>query len=153
MKKLVFTLVLIISIVTFSKGQTSYSAAVGLGLDFGDGQTLVGPSGKYFFSGEHAGQGELLFGDDYTFIGVYYQYHGGFNGAEGLRWYAGGGPGFGFFDGGSTIFLRPMTGLDFKINNVPLSFSFDWRPAINFESNADNFEPARFGLGFRYAFD
>ena len=27
-----------------------YTGAVGLGLDFGDGQTLVGPSGKYFFA-------------------------------------------------------------------------------------------------------
>lgn len=135
-----------------SNAQTSYTAAVGLGLDFGDGATLVGPSGKYFFTEEHAGQAELLFGNSVTFIQLMYEYHGEFAGAEGLRWYAGGGPSFGFTSGDSAIGLRPLVGLDFKIDNAPLAFSFDWRPSIFFEDGS-SFEPARFGMGFRYAFD
>ena len=81
-----------------------------------------------------------------------YQYHGDISGADGLKWFAGGGPSIVFFDGGSDFLLRPTVGLDFKINDVPLAFSFDWRPAIYFGDGGD-FEPARFGLGFRYAFN
>lgn len=132
--------------------QSSYTTAIGLGVDFGDGATLVGPSGKYFFTEEHAGQAEVLFGNGVTFIQAIYEYHGEFSGAEGLRWYAGGGPSFGFSSGDSAIGLRPLVGLDFKIANAPLAVSFDWRPAIFFESGS-SFEAARFGLGFRYAFD
>lgn len=153
MKKL---LTIVMAITAFGivncHAQSSYTAAVGLGLDFGDGSTLVGPSGKYFFTEEHAGQGEILFGNNVTFIQLMYEYHGEFSGADGLRWYAGGGPSFGFSSGDSAIGLRPLVGLDFKIANAPLAFSFDWRPAIFFESGS-SFEPARFGMGFRYAFD
>jgi hypothetical protein len=48
--------------------------------------------------------------------------------------------------------IRPTGGLDYKINGVPLSFSFDWRPTFFIGENSD-FEAARFGLGFRYAFN
>ena len=153
MKKLLTIVAIVIAIgISNCYAQSSYTAAVGLGIDFGDGATLVGPSGKYFFSEEHAGQGEVLFGNSVTFIQIMYQYHGDISGAEGLRWYAGGGPSFGFSSGDSAIGLRPLVGLDFKIANAPLALSFDWRPAIFFESGS-SFEAARFGLGFRYAFD
>ncbi len=128
-----------------------YTGAVGLGLDFGDGETLVGPSGKYFFSAEHAGQAEVLFGDGVTGISVLYEYHGGFSGAENLQWYAGAGPTILLGDGNSDVGIRPIIGLDFKIPDVPLAFSFDWRPYISFEENGT--EAARFALGFRYAFN
>jgi len=129
-----------------------YTGAVGLGLDFGDGPTLVGPSGKYFFAEEHAAQAEVLFGDGVTSISVLYEYHGEFVGADGLQWYAGTGPTFLLGSGGnSDIGIRPLVGLDFKINDVPLAFSVDWRPYISFEKGGT--EVARFALGFRYAFD
>jgi hypothetical protein len=153
MKKL---LTIVLAITAFgimeSHAQRNYPAAVGLGLDFGDGQTLVGPSGKFFFTDEHAAQAEVLFGNSVTYIQFMYEYHGAFNGAEGLQWYAGAGPSFGLSSGDSAIGLRPLVGLDYKINGAPLAFSFDWRPAIFFESGS-SFEPARFALGFRYAFD
>ncbi|HMB63189.1 MAG TPA: hypothetical protein VKN36_08965 [Eudoraea sp.] len=149
-------LLLVLAITVFgivnSNAQTSYTAAVGLGLDFGDGATLVGPSGKYFFTEEHVGQGEVLFGNGVTFIQIMYEYHGEFSEADGLRWYVGAGPSFGFASGDSAIGLRPLVGLDFKIANAPLAFSFDWRPAIFFEDGS-SFEAARFGLGIRYAFE
>lgn len=129
-----------------------YQGAVGLGLDVGDGPTLVGPSGKYFFAAEHAGLAEVLFGDGITGLTFLYQYHGGFAGAENLQWFAGAGPTILFGDGGnSDVGIRPNVGLDFKIPDVPLAFSFDWRPYISFEDNGT--EMARFGLGFRYAFN
>jgi|GEM_PF-4472951 len=42
-----------------SKG-SSYQNAIGLGIDFGDGLTLAGFSGKHFFADNHAGKGEIL---------------------------------------------------------------------------------------------
>ncbi len=151
MKKLcTFAVAIVFLGISYSYAQV-YTGAVGLGLDFGDGQTLVGPSGKYFFAEEHAGQAEVLFGDGITAITVLYEYHGGFAGAETLQWYAGAGPSILLGDGNSDVGIRPLIGLDFKIADVPLAFSFDWRPYISFEENGT--EAARFGLGFRYAFN
>jgi hypothetical protein len=152
MKRLLTIVLAITAFGIMGSNAQVYTGAVGLGLDFGDGQTLVGPSGKYFFAPEHAGQAEVLFGDGVTFIQLMYAYHGEFSGADGLQWYAGAGPSFGIASGDSAIGIRPLVGLDYKIAEVPLAFSFDWRPAIFFESGSD-FEPARFAFGFRYAFD
>ncbi|WP_411031770.1 hypothetical protein [Spongiimicrobium sp. 3-5] len=143
--------VLLFGIVT-SNAQSNYTTALGLGIDFGDGQTLVGPSVKHFFTEEHAGMGEVTFGDNVTFLTILYQYHGQFPNASGLTWFAGAGPSIAFFDGSSDFFLRPVVGLDFKIRDVPLAFSFDWRPWIFFGDSNDSFEAARFGLGARYTF-
>ena len=129
-----------------------YRNAIGLGIDFGDGLTLVGPSFKHFFTEEHAGQAEVLFGDSYTVIQAIYQYHGAIEGAEGLRWFAGAGLGVGLQENNSAFLIRPTGGLDYKIPNVPLAFSFDWRPTFFLQDDSD-FEAARFGLGFRFAFN
>ncbi|QLG46436.1 hypothetical protein [Costertonia aggregata] len=154
MKNLVLT---VLAVIAFSantmNAQSSYSTAVGLGIDFGDGSTFVGPSAKFFLAEEHALEADILFADGSTLIQGFYEYHGPITGADGLKWYAGIGPGFNLFDGGSNFLLRPIVGLDFKINDVPLAFSFDWRPAMIFFDGDSDFEAARFGLGFRYAFN
>lgn len=153
MKKIVLVLLLIFAFGVFQgNAQSNYTTALGLGIDFGDGQTLVGPSVKHFFTSEHAGLGEVTFGDNVTFLTALYQYHGSFPNAGGLKWFAGGGPSIAFFDNQTEFLLRPTVGLDYKINNVPLAFSFDWRPWIYFGDGGD-FEAARFGLGFRYTFN
>lgn len=129
-----------------------YTGAVGLGLDFGEGLTLVGPSGKYFFGENHAGQAELLFDDGVTAITLMYQYHNEFAGASGLQWYLGVGPTIFLLNGGnSDVGLRPAIGLDYKINNVPLGFTADWRPYIGFDSGGS--EAGLFGIGVRYIFE
>jgi hypothetical protein len=134
-------------------GGGDYTNAVGLGIEFGNGSTLVGPSFKHFFTENHVGNAELLFGDGIVNINAFYQYHKEIEGAAGLRWFAGGGPGVAFGNDNSVFRLTPMGGLDYKINGVPLSFSFDWRPTLFFFSGDSDFEAGRFGLGFRYAFN
>ncbi|MBL7736292.1 MAG: hypothetical protein JNL51_12600 [Chitinophagaceae bacterium] len=135
-----------------SKGKgSSYQNAIGLGIDFGDGLTLAGFSGKHFFSEHNVGKAELLFGDHYTFIQAFYEYHDQFEGAAGLRWFVGVGPGVALAKRSSSFLIRPTAGIDYKINNVPLNFTFDWRPWLAFNDGSE-FEGARFGLGFRYAF-
>lgn len=161
MKKLfsVTVLVLVLQLVISHKANaqkgTNYTNALGMRIDLGsDYGTYVGFSGKHFFNTHNAGEAMVLFGDHTTMLQVEYQYHGKIENAAGLRWYAGLGPGFAFaskYYGGTDVLIRPLIGLDYKIKDVPLNFSFDWRPAFVVTHGTD-FNAARFGLAFRYAF-
>lgn len=133
-----------------AEGDT-YRNAIGLGIDFGTGSTLVGPSFKHFFSENNVGKFEVLFGN-YVAIQAFYEYHKMIDGAPGLQWFAGIGAGVGLDENNSAFLLKPIGGLDYKIDGVPLSFSFDWRPTAFIGDNSD-FEAGRFGLGFRFAFN
>ncbi len=139
--------------------QGRYRTALGLGIDLGDGPTLVGPQVKHFFDGTNAGNAQVLFGDDITVLGVDYSYNQAIAGTNGLTWYVGVGPQLAFVDDGRwwrddgdnrTFFaLRPAVGLEFKIPSAPLAFHFDWKPWWNLSNNS-HFEPARFTLGFKF---
>jgi hypothetical protein len=151
-----FLLALVAVVITFSQASAqSYKNAIGLGLDFGSGSTLIGPSFKHKFNSNTAGQAELLFGDHSTRLQAFYQYHQAIDGASGLNWYIGGGPGLNFFSYSgydqTNFLLIPMAGLDFKIPSAPIAMSFDWRPTAWIGDNSD-FEAGRFGFGFRFTF-
>lgn len=151
MKKLVtFAIALFAVGIVEMSAQSDYSFAAGLGLDFGSGATFVGPSAKYFFSDQHAVQGELMFESGLTAVTALYEYHGPISGADGLQWFAGAGPSIYFFGNGfgTELALRPTAGLDYKIDGVPLAFSFDWRPLIGLGDLGT--EVGAFGLGIRY---
>ncbi len=153
MKKLLFVFALTLLFAVNSKAQTSYKAALGLGIDLYDSATFVGPSGKYFFSDNHVGQADLGFEDNATILTFLYSYHKQFVGAPGLRWYAGIGPSIILIDDFDNIFsLRPHAGLDFKIDGVPIVINFDWRPAIVLSDSGDG-EAGAFGFGIQYAFN
>lgn len=133
-----------------AKAQTGATSA-GLTVDFGDGATLVGPAIRHNFTNNGIGQAELTFGGDQTFIGAFYQYQDKIRNADGLNWYLGIGPQLAFGSGNTDFYIRPMAGLDYKIQGAPLDLSFDWRPAFYVGDNSD-FTAARFGLGFRFSF-
>lgn len=143
-------LALSVSLILSVTAKAQYTSAIGIDIDFGSGGTLVGPSYKHFFTSNHVGQFEVMFGNNYTVIEAFYQYHRDFPNASGLQWFLGVGAGFGLYDGGSNFLLRPVGGLDYKIGSVPLSFTFDWRPTITIGSGDSDFEPARFAFGIRY---
>lgn len=164
--KNLFLLFLVASILTVcmqdATAQSRYRTALGLGIDLGDGPTLVGPQVKHFFDATNAGNAQVLFGNDITILGVDYSYNQAISGANGLSWYVGIGPQLAFidngrwwfgdddWDGNETFFaLRPAVGLEFKIPSAPLAFHFDWKPWWNLTNNSD-FEPARFSLGFKF---
>jgi len=128
-----------------------YQNAVGLGIDFGTGGTGAGIALKHFFSSHGAGEANLLFYNSTVSLGAFYEYHGFIQNAEGLKWYFGLGPQFFFNKGGTTIAARIPIGLDYKIPQVPLNFSFDWRPYYRFNHNSE-FIAARFGVGVRFTF-
>jgi len=153
MRKISFLALFFIGLcINQANAQSTYKTAAGVTIDFGTGQTMVGPALKHFFQPNHAGQFEVLFGDNYTIIEAFYQYHGQIENAAGLKWFAGIGPGVGLYEGGSNFLIRPLGGLDYKINNVPLNFHFDWRPTMTFFDGDSDFEAARFSLGFRFTF-
>jgi len=155
MRKIFLLAITAIALSITQASAQSYKNAIGLGLDFGNGSTLVGPSFKHKFSSNAAGQAELLFGDHSTRLQAFYQYHQGIAGANGLDWFIGGGPGLNFFSYGNydqtNFLLIPMAGLDFKIPGAPIAMSFDWRPTAWIGDNSD-FEAGRFGFGFRFTF-
>lgn len=133
-----------------ASAQSTYKNALGMRVDFGTGGTYVGFSGKHFFNANNAGEAMLLFGSGVTLLGFEYQYHGQIQNAPGLMWTAGIGPALAF-GGGTELLFRPIVGLDYKINNVPLNMGFDWRPYFTTASGVSNrFQAARFGLAFRY---
>jgi hypothetical protein len=139
------------------RGGSDYNNALGLHLELGTGRTLVGPSFKHFFSPHDAGQFNLLFAGHYTQLDLEYQYHGQIQSASGLKWYLGLGPSFGFGRIGpvhyTDVFLRPVLGLDYKVDNAPLNLAFDWRPTFLLSDYiGDRFNAARFGLGVRFTF-
>lgn len=129
----------------------SYKTGLGLMIDVGDGGTLVGPHVKHFFSSNGAGEFDLLFGNGVTAVQALYQYNAPFAGTNGLSWYVGGGPGivFGNNGGGSSFYLTPAVGLDYKISGAPLAISADWRPKF-FLSDGGGSSVGRFGLGFKF---
>ena len=134
-----------------TKAQTSYKAALGLGIDLYDEATFFGATGKYFFSDRHVGQADLGFEDNATMVTFLYSYHKQFVGAKGLRWYAGAGPSIIFIKDFDNIFaLRPHLGIDFKVDGVPLVLNFDWRPSVVLSDVGDN-EVAAFGFGLQFA--
>lgn len=146
---------------------SNYTNAIGMALEVGsDYGTQVGVSGKHFFSPNNAAEAQVIFGNRLTMINLQYQYHGDIPNATGLKWVAGVGPGIAFskkyssysyyedyyysVGGGTDVLLHPVLGLDYKINNVPLNFSFNWTPAF-VVTHGTSFTAARFGFGFRYA--
>ncbi|WP_316739840.1 hypothetical protein [Pedobacter aquatilis] len=153
MKKL-FTIlgcIALFALTTSTVKAQNYKTGVGLAIDFGDGSTLVGPHIKHFFTENNVGEADVLFASGVTFIQALYEYHAPIQGASGLKWYAGVGPGVALYRNDSEFYLRPLAGLDYKIGKAPLAASFDWRPVMGFNDGV-NFEAARFGLGLRFTF-
>lgn len=153
-KKLIFTItagIFLLALSPAAKAQ-DYKTSLGLGIDFGTGATMVGPSVKHFFNPNDAINGDILFGGNSTLIQAFYQHHFPVKGAAGLKFYVGGGPGVNLYEGGSTFLIRPMAGLEYKVKDAPIAFNFDWRPGLFLYDGGSEFEPARFGLGIKYTF-
>ncbi len=159
MKKLLLGIVCCVAfaITTTSNAQAqvkgnSYKTAGGLRIDFGDGGTGFGFNMKHFLTETNAIDANLIFFDGGAVgLGGEYQYNDDINGAAGLKYYAGLGPNFIFGNGYTNVQLRPVLGLDYKINEAPINFAFDWRPMFTLNNGTD-FNAGRFGISVRFAF-
>lgn len=129
----------------------SYKTGLGMHLDLGDG-SLYGFSAKHFLSNQLAGQATLLFGSGVNAsLGAELQYHVPIPSASGLSWYVGGGLQALFlkYDLGTSVWLRPMGGLDYKVATAPVNLSFDWRPTFVLNKGGGS-DIGRFGLALRF---
>lgn len=152
--------VLLVAVMALGISQVNaqnYKNALGVVVDLGDGETLVGPQFKHSFDGKNAGNVQVMFGDHITVLGADYTYNQSFSGTNGLGWFVGVGPQLSFVDGGKfedkTYFaIRPQAGLEYKIPSAPLALHFDWKPWWNLTNDSD-FEAGRFSLGFKYTFN
>ncbi len=99
--------------------------------------------------------------DGFRLTGLY-EYHGNFNGVDGLKWYIGGGGHLGVWsdnwrnrypgrNDGLAIGVDGVLGVDYKIVGAPLNLSFDWQPSFNF-IGYNYFEGGWGGIGIRYTF-
>ena len=129
---------------------TSYTSAIGVRVDFGNGGTGFGFNGKHFFTENNAVDANLIFFDGGAVgLGGEFQYNAPFSSTEGLKYYAGIGPNFIFGNGYTKLQIRPTLGLDYKISTAPINFAFDWRPMFTLNYGTD-FNAGRFGLSVRY---
>lgn len=159
MKKAFFTVVVLAGLM-FGLQSTSFAQSTGsdystaVGLRVGDIDFRgVGITGKHFFTENNVGEAILTFYDSAFFISALYEYHKDIPEAEGLKWLVGIGPFVGIPDGGgdAAFGVTPIVGLDYKINDVPLNFTVDWRPHFVFTPSTE-FEASSLGLSIRYAF-
>ncbi len=133
-----------------------------------DYQTAIGfkfsPSAvtfKHFVGDNRAVEVLGYFWKDGVRLTGLYEWHGDFNTAAGLKWYAGGGAHIDFWNSSyrnsrnNTASAAPgidgVIGLDYKFNGAPINLSLDWQPSFTFARD-DNFASHWFGIALRFAF-
>ena len=157
MKRLFLSSFVILLTMTASSQSMGYTYKTALGVKVWDGG---GISIKHFIKPTAALEGILYFWDRNTRVTGLYEYHGDITGAQGLKWYIGGGGHLGFYhyhndpyyNDNSNVFigLDGVLGLDYKFNKAPINISLDWQPSFEFGANR-GFVGSWGGLGVRYA--
>ena len=142
--------ILLFSLVLASTLQAQdYKTALGVRLSNDQAMVNNSISLKHFLNDRTALEILLSFSDPVA-VGALIALHKPFSGAEGLKWYYGGGPYFRF--GTNTNFgAHGVLGLDYKFTNIPLNLSLDWKPELNIVTDI-NFEPSAVGFTVRFTF-
>lgn len=158
MKKLIFTLVTGIALLTLSATNANaqdYKNAIGG--RFGNA------NGISFKTALNKGAMLELIGNfrnnrnaDYFNLTGLYEVYKPINNAQGLNFYYGGGATIGSyrikgFDGEAYLSANGVLGLDYKFNDLPFNISFDWIPALRLTQGA-GFYGGDVGLGARFTF-
>lgn len=123
---------------------------MGLGVRFSTDDAIVNNavSFKYFFTSSFSGEALFSFGDPLA-LGFLFAKHKPI-GADHFTFFYGGG----FYLGASSAYrvgLQGVTGLDYKIPDIPLNLSLDWKPELNLAKEF-TFEPAALGISARFTF-
>jgi hypothetical protein len=158
-KALILFSVLALFTITKSSAQSmgsSYETAVGV--KFWPGALSI----KHFVQDNTALEGLANFWDHgFRFTGLY-ELHGDINGAPGLKWYVGPGAHLGWYngnwhhgdyyysDGGFSLGIDGVLGLDYKINGAPIALSLDINPYLELANHT--YVDVWGGLGVRYTF-
>ncbi|HMH21304.1 MAG TPA: hypothetical protein VK563_05995 [Puia sp.] len=135
---------------------SSYETAVGV--KFWPGALSI----KHFTQENRALEGLVNFWDHGFRVTGLYEIHGDINGAPGLKWYVGPGAHIGFYngnwyhgdyyyrDGGFSLGVDGVLGLDYKFSGAPIAVSLDIQPYIELVNHA--YFDVWGGLGVRYTF-
>lgn len=141
MKKLIFTLTIVLCCVFAAQSQSEYKSAIGLRLGY-----PASISFKQFLNEKnaieiYAGYRRWSSYVSYFNAGALYQIHSPISAVEGLKWYFGGGVSaliwsyddvyFANNDYGSfNLGVSGCLGLDYKFANAPVNLSVDWVPTF-----------------------
>ncbi|MFT3679531.1 MAG: hypothetical protein QM791_04620 [Ferruginibacter sp.] len=151
MRKLVILCVLCVVLAvnaSAQKGGQEYQTAVGV--KFYPGAITV----KHFLQENRAIEGLGYFWDRGFRVTGLYEIHGDINDVSGLKWYVGPGAHLGFYNskyynGGTSIGIDGVLGLDYKFDDVPINLSLDWQPSFEF-GNYNGFTGNFGGISIRY---
>lgn len=128
----------------------SYKTAIGFKF-YPAGVTL-----KTFVRPNAAFEAIGYFWDRGTRITALYEYHFNISQSGNLKWYIGPGVHVGFYkpafyDGGTSIGIDGVLGLDYKFPGIPFNVSLDWQPSFEFGDYA-GVSGNWGGIALRYAF-
>lgn len=147
MKKL--GMMLLVALLLAGTGQAQdYKMALGIRLSSDDAIVNNSISFKYFTGRDIALEALLSFSEPGAF-GLLVEKHKPTI-AGGLTWFYGGGAYIGFTNE-TLLGLQGVLGLDYKIPEVPLNLSLDWKPELNLVERV-SFEPAAIGVSIRFTF-
>ncbi|MDF1695095.1 MAG: hypothetical protein P1U56_04660 [Saprospiraceae bacterium] len=157
MKNLLFVLALVIGSFGFTQAQ-DYNSAVGLRFGYPLSVTY-----KTFLNETSAveawGGFRSYFGFTQFRVNAGYLIHNELESVERLKWYYGGGAGLAFYtfdssavDGGMSVSISGYIGVEYTLEDTPVSFSVDWIPTffIGGYSGIDSFGAGNGALSVRY---
>ncbi len=128
---------------------SSYKTAIGVKF-YPTGVTL-----KTFVRSNAAFEAIGYFWDRGTRITALYEYHHNLSENGSLKWYIGPGAHVGFYkpafyNGGTSVGIDGVLGLDYKFPGIPINVSLDWQPSYEF-GNYEGFSGNWGGVGLRLA--
>ncbi|MEO5984166.1 MAG: hypothetical protein ABIP80_01595 [Ferruginibacter sp.] len=153
MKKQLFiaTIVLLSTFSASAQEGSNYQTAVGV--KFYPGAITL----KHFLNDKAAVEGlGYFFSEGFRVTGLY-EFHFDIPNAAGLKWYVGPGAHLGIYNnkynsiknGGITIGVDGVIGLDYKIKSAPINLSLDFQPSFEFGSY-NGYGGTWGGLAIRY---
>ena len=129
---LTFILSIFINMTGFAQANgRSYKTAIGVKF-YPTGVTL-----KTFVRSNAAFEAIGYFWDRGTRVTALYEYHHNLSENGSLKWYIGPGAHVGFYkplyyDGGTSVGIDGVLGLDYKFPGIPINVSLDWQPSYEF---------------------
>lgn len=153
MKKLILFLLLFVGLgMTNNTHAQDYKSAVGLRLGV---PTSI--SYKTFLNETSAIEVFGGFGGNGSFstlnVNAGYLLHNDFPDIEKLKWYYGAGAGIAFYDGGTALLINGFIGLEYTLEEAPLTFSVDWVPSLGVIGSNGGFGAGRGAIAVRYILD
>ena len=148
MKKVGFVLLVLMLTTAMSAHAQSYKSALGVRFSSKDAVVNHSITFKHFFRESTAIEAFFSFVKPYA-IGLLIEKHHPLTNNN-FTWFWGAGAYVGFTDK-KNFGAQGALGLDFKIPDVPLNLSLDWKPELNLVKDVF-FEPAAVGASVRFTF-